>query len=37
MSAEEFDFYDIYSVPITFAFHLREFTVSLQVSSLQPH
>lgn len=28
ISAEEFDVYDVYSSPITIAFHLREFNVS---------
>ncbi|KAJ2917795.1 hypothetical protein MD484_g2648, partial [Candolleomyces efflorescens] len=31
MSSEEFDFYDIYAVPITFAFHLREFNTEIDV------
>ena len=36
ISAEEFDTYDIYSSPITIAFHLREFNVG-RVSYLQIH
>lgn len=33
ISKEEFDVYDLYSPPITIAFHLREFNVSLVSST----
>jgi cell cycle checkpoint control protein RAD9A len=32
ISADEFENYDIFATPISFAFHLREFNVSLRVS-----